>query len=171
MTESGSTRGSEYPGGVLVAEVTQHELDGADLLHRIGSESDGAVLVFEGRVRDHNSGRAVVRLHYDAYREMADDVLRDIASEALQASGASAIAVRHRVGSLVPPSVSLVVAVAAAHRGPAYEASSYVIEELKRRLPLWKREEYADGTSQWLGGQTPPVSQANPEPQTGQDRG
>ena len=171
MTAPGSTRGSESPGGVLVAEVTLDELDGADLLHRMGNESDGAVLVFEGRVRDHNSGRAVVRLHYDSYREMADDVLRDIASEALQESGASAIAVRHRVGSLAPPNVSLVVAVAAAHRRPAYEASSYVIEELKRRLPLWKREEYADGTSQWLGGQTPPVSQASPEPQTGQEGG
>lgn len=170
MTVPGSTGGAESTGGVLVAEVTQDELDGADLLHRMGSESDGAVLVFEGRVRDHNSGRAVVRLHYDAYREMADDVLRDIASEALLEFGASAIGVRHRVGSLAPPSVSLVVAVAAAHRRPAYEASSYVIEELKRRLPLWKREEYADGTSQWLGGQTPPAGKAGPEPETGQHR-
>ena len=171
MTVPGSSRGSELPGGVLVAEVTQDELDGADLLHRMGSESDGAVLVFEGRVRDHNAGRSVVRLHYDAYREMADEILRDIASEALKASGASAIGVRHRVGSLAPPDVSLVVAVAAAHRRPAYEASSHVIEGLKRRLPLWKREEYADGTSQWLGGQTPPVGGARPDPQTGRDRG
>lgn len=171
MTVAGSVRGSESPGGVLVAEVTRDELDGADLLRRLGSQSDGAVLMFEGRVRDHNSGREVVALHYDAYREMADDVLRDIASEALQISGASSIGVRHRVGSLAPPCVSLVVGVAAAHRRPAYEASSYVIEELKRRLPLWKREEYADGSSRWLGGQTPPVSQPDPVRSTGRDLG
>ena len=171
MTVPGSGRGSESPGGVLVAEVTRDELDGADLLRQLGSQSDGAVLVFEGRVRDHNSGREVVALHYDAYREMADDVLRDIASEALRESGASAIGVRHRVGSLAPPNVSLVVAVAAAHRRHAYEASSYLIEELKRRLPLWKREEYADGTSQWLGGQTPPAGQPDPAPPAGRDLG
>ena len=171
MTVAGPVRGSESPGGVLVAEVTRDELDGADLLRRLGSQSDGAVLVFEGRVRDHNSGREVVALHYDAYREMADDVLREIASEALKESGASSIGVRHRVGSLAPPCVSLVVAVAAAHRPPAYEASSYVIEELKRRLPLWKREEYADGTSLWLGGRTPPVSQPDPVPSTGRELG
>ena len=170
MTVPGSTRDSQSQGGVLVAEVTRDELDGADLLRRLGSQSDGAVLVFEGRVRDHNSGREVVALHYDAYREMADDVLRDIASEALQESGASAIGVRHRVGSLAPPNVSLVVAVAAAHRRPAYAASSYVIEELKRRLPLWKREEYADGTSRWLGGQTPPVGQPDPVRPAGRAR-
>ena len=171
MTVPGSARGSESPGGVLVAEVTRDELDGADLLRRLGTRSDGAVLVFEGRVRDHNAGREVVALHYDAYREMADDVLREIASEALGKSGASAIGVRHRVGNLAPPAVSLVVAVAAAHRRPAYEASSYVIEELKRRLPLWKREEYADGTSRWLGGQTPPVTQPDPAPPAGRDLG
>ena len=86
---------------------------------------------------------------------MAADVLQEISREALARTGASAIGVQHRIGSLEPPSVSLVVAVSAAHRRPAYEASAYVIEELKRRLPLWKREEYADGTSEWLGGHTP----------------
>lgn len=156
MMESSPAAARGPAEGVLVAEVTDDPLDGADLLHRLGGVADGAVIVFEGRVRDHNSGRSVVRLHYDAYREMADEVLYDIATEALRESGASAIGVRHRVGSLEPPAVSLVVGVAAAHRRPAYEASAYVIDQLKRRLPLWKREEYADGTSEWLGGQAPP---------------
>jgi molybdopterin synthase catalytic subunit len=142
---------------VVVAEVTDEPLDGSDLLRRLGSESDGAVIVFEGRVRDHNSGHSVVRLHYDAYQEMADEVLRDIAAEAVRSTGASAVGVRHRVGSLAPPDVSLVVAVAAPHRKPAFEASTYIIEELKRRLPLWKREEYEDGSSRWLGGHSPTV--------------
>jgi len=151
--------------GVVVAEVTDDELDGGDLLRRMGGTSDGAVIVFEGRVRDHNSGRAVVGLHYDAYRNMADEVLREIAAEAIKATGASAIGVRHRVGSLAPTGVSLVVAVSAAHRRPAYEASTYVIEELKRRLPLWKQEEYDDGTTRWLGGEVPAVQPAGAVPE------
>lgn len=155
MSTAGSAREGEAARGVVVAEVTDDELDGTDLLRRLGGTSDGAVILFEGRVRDHNSGREVACLHYDTYREMADEVLGAIAREALQETGASGIGVRHRVGTLRPPSVSLVVAVSAAHRRPAYDASSYVIEELKRRLPLWKREEYADGSSRWLGGHTP----------------
>lgn len=156
MTETVSGQRGKAPGGVVVAEVTEALLAGADLLPLLGGVADGAVLVFEGRVRDHNEGRPVVCLHYDAYREMADEVLGEIAAEAIRVTGASAIGVRHRVGSLTPPEVSLVVGVSAAHRRPAFEASSYVIEQLKRRLPLWKREEYADGTSRWLGGHTPP---------------
>jgi molybdopterin synthase catalytic subunit len=147
-------------GGVIVADVTEEPLNGADLLGLVGRESDGAVLLFEGRVRDHNHGRSVSCLHYEAYHGMADRVLRDIAGEALSRTGASAIGVRHRVGSLEPPTVSLVVAVAAPHRRPAYDASTYVIEELKKRLPLWKREEYADGTSRWLGGHSPSTPDA-----------
>ena len=160
MTGAVSGKTGKAPPGVVAAEVTEAPLDGADLLHLLGSVADGAVIVFEGRVRDHNAGRSVVCLHYDAYREMAGDVLSEIAAEAIRLTGASAIGVRHRVGSLVPPDVSLVVGVAAAHRQPAYEASAYVIEQLKRRLPLWKREEYADGSSQWLGGQTPPAGES-----------
>lgn len=145
----------EGPAGVVIAEVTDEVLDGGDLLRELGAVSDGAVLVFEGRVRDHNEGQRVVRLAYDAYREMADAVLHEIAGEALRATGASAVAVRHRVGTLSPPDVSLVVAVASPHRQAAYEASTLVIEQLKKRLPVWKKEEYADGTRRWLGDEVP----------------
>lgn len=151
----GHSARTDGPTGVVVAQVTEEELSGSELLGRLGGAADGAVVVFEGRVRDHNEGRIVVCLHYDTYREMAEDVLRQIASEAIERTGVTAIGALHRVGSLAPPAVSLVVAAAAGHRRPAFEACSYVIEELKRRLPLWKREEYADGTSRWLEGHTP----------------
>jgi molybdopterin synthase catalytic subunit len=140
---------------VVVAEVTERPLDGSELLRRLGGAGDGAVVAFEGRVRDHNEGRSVACLHYDTYRAMANSVLHEIATEAVQRTEASAIAVRHRVGSLAPSEVSLVVVAAAAHRKEAFDACSRVIEQLKHRLPLWKREEYADGTSSWLEGQTP----------------
>ncbi len=109
MSRVGERHGEATPVGVVVAEVTESELDGAELLRRLGDNSDGAVIVFEGRVRDHNGGRVVVRLHYDAYAGMAADVLQEISREALARTGASAIGVQHRIGSLEPPSVSLVV--------------------------------------------------------------
>jgi molybdopterin synthase catalytic subunit len=136
---------------IIVAEVTGEPLSGADLLARIGSAADGAVVVFEGRVRSENEGREVTRLSYDAYREMADDLLREIAAEAVDTFEVSEVAVRHRTGSLLPGEVSLVVAAAAPHRDPALAAARYVIEQLKVRLPVWKKEEYADGSARWLG--------------------
>lgn len=140
--------------GVVTAGVTRDVLDGSDVLRRLGSTSDGAVIVFEGRVRDHNHQRSVVRLHYDAYREMADEVLAEIGREAIQQFGVSAVAARHRIGVLEPGTVSLVVAAAGAHRDQVYEASRYVIEQIKRRLPVWKKEEYVDGAAEWLEGES-----------------
>lgn len=157
------------PTGVIVAEVTDEELGASDLVGCLGGPSDGAVVAFEGRVRNHSDGRVVVRLHYDAYREMADAVLREIAEEAVARSGATAIGVRHRVGSLDPGTVSLVVVAAAPHRRPAFDACTRVIEELKRRLPLWKREEYADGTSRWLEGHSPAVEGRESSPREAGD--
>jgi molybdopterin synthase catalytic subunit len=136
--------------GVVVAEVTVARIEATDLLRDMGSAADGAVLAFEGRVRDHNAGRRVSALHYEAYREMADAVLADIAGEALERFAVTAVGVRHRVGSLKPRTVSLVVVVASRHRAAAYGASLHVINELKRRLPVWKKEEYDDGSGQWL---------------------
>lgn len=138
--------------GVVVADVTGATLDGADLVRTLQSRGAGALVVFEGRVRDHNDGRSVVGLHYDAYEEMAGQVLADIAGEAVDRSGVASVAVRHRTGSLVPGEVSLVVGVLAPHRDQAFDAARYVVEELKRRAPIWKKEEYGDGTSIWLDG-------------------
>jgi len=167
--DSSRAGAGDTPDGVVIAEVTEEELDGSVLLRMLGDVSDGAVVVFEGRVRDHNEGRSVRCLAYDAYREMAAEVLQEIAREAVRLMGASSVGVRHRVGRLEPPEVSLVVAVAAVHRKPAYEASNNVIDELKKRLPLWKREEYADGTSRWLGGEMPPVAGEPAGPVVGEE--
>lgn len=148
--------GAGEPRQVVVAEVTEQALDGSALLRDLASSSDGAIVLFEGRVRDHNAGREVVALHYEAYAEMAGTVLAEIAREAAERWRASAVGVRHRTGTLVPGDVSLVVAVLAPHRAEAFGASRYVIEELKKRAPIFKREEYRDGTSDWLGGDGDP---------------
>ncbi len=137
----------------IVAEITTEPLDGGQLSARLRTLEDGAVVVFEGRVRDSNAGRRVARLRYEAYAEMAERVLAEIASEAAERYAVGAVGAAHRTGSLELGEASVIVAVVAPHREAAYEASRYVIEAIKQRLPIWKEEHYADGTSAWLGEQ------------------
>lgn len=133
------------------ATITEAPLDGFAPFGSLGSPADGAVLVFEGRVRDTNEGRAVARLDYEAYREMAESELRRICEEAAARHELGAIVAAHRVGRLGIGEVSVAIGVAAPHRAACYEASRYVIEEIKARLPVWKHEHYEDGGSTWVG--------------------
>lgn len=127
-----------------------------DLLARVGSKEDGAVLLFLGIVRDHADGRAVDGMRYDAYREMAESVLAEVAGEAAQRLGTDRVAVIHRIGELELGDVSVAVAVSSPHRVESYEASRYIIEEIKKRLPVWKKERYSDGGAEWVAGAVPP---------------
>lgn len=135
--------------------VTDQPIDGAALLRESLRASDGAALLFLGVVRDHNDGRTVRHLDYRAYAPMAERVLAQIVAEARQRWDTGAIRVVHRVGRLEIGEASVAVVVCSAHRGDAYAASRYVMEELKRRVPIWKREGYAEGDSEWLPGHTP----------------
>jgi molybdopterin synthase catalytic subunit len=101
-------------------------------------------------VRDWNEGRSVIGIEYAAYGAMAERELARVVEEAGQRYGTGQIVVEHRVGALGVGEASVVIAVAHAHRASAYDASRYIIEELKRRVPVWKREAYADGTGAWV---------------------
>jgi molybdopterin synthase catalytic subunit len=136
-------------------QVTADPIDAAGLLTDAAAGSDGAVLLFLGVVRHENEGRAVVRLEYEAYAPMAEREMAKIAGEAAERWGTGAISIVHRIGTLEVGEPSVAITVAAPHRGEAYEASRYVIEELKRRVPVWKREGYAEGPSEWLPGNAP----------------
>lgn len=137
------------------SRVTREPIDAAALLASCAAPSDGAVLLFVGVVRDHNEGREVGHLEYEAFAPMAERVLDQIVAEARARWDTGTLAVVHRVGRLEIGEASVAIAVASPHRGDAYEASRYVIEELKKRAPVWKREGYLDGESEWLGGATP----------------
>ena len=139
----------------MYCSITAEPIDAAALLSRVVSPSAGAVLLFWGVVRNENDGREVAALEYEAYAEMAEAKLREIAAESAHRWGVGGIAVVHRIGKLAVGEASVGIAVASPHRSEAYEASRYVIEELKRRVPIWKREHYADGPSEWLGGAVP----------------
>lgn len=137
--------------------VTDGVLSTAEVLGRVGADEDGAVLLFLGVVRDHNDGRPVTGMEYEAYREMAEKVLEEIAVEVEKRWGTDRIVVLHRIGTLEIGEASVAIAVSTPHRAEAYEASRYVIEEIKERLPVWKREHYEDGELRWVPGRRPRV--------------
>ena len=146
--------------GTPYAAVTAEPLDAARLLADCVSPSDGAALLFWGVVRAENDGRAVAQLEYHAYAEMAERQMLRIAGEAIERFGTGDIRVVHRVGLLEIGEASVAIVVASPHRGEAYEASRYVIEELKRRVPVWKREGYVEGEREWVPGFTPSESES-----------
>jgi molybdopterin synthase catalytic subunit len=139
------------------AWITRDPIDPAAIMSRVGAAGDGATILFLGTVRDHNEGRPVSGMRYDSYADMAEKVLGQIADEAALRLGTDRIVVVHRVGDLAIGDVSVAIAASAPHRAGAFDAARYVIEEIKRRLPVWKQEHYVGGESQWLEGIVPPV--------------
>jgi molybdopterin synthase catalytic subunit len=132
--------------------VVRTPIDPAAVLAEVGAPSDGAVLLFLGTVRDHADGRAVAGMAYDAYEAMAAEVLRAIVQEAAERLGTPRVVVVHRIGELEIGEVSVAIAVSSPHRDPAYDASRMVIEEIKRRLPVWKHERFVAGEPRWVEG-------------------
>lgn len=135
--------------------ITDAPIDTAAVLAAVGDDCDGAVLLFLGNVRNHNEGREVVGIRYDAYRAMAERVLAEIAREAAARLGTDRLAVVHRIGELGIGETSVAIAVSSPHRAEAFDAARYTIEEIKRRLPVWKEELYPAGEARWLDGEFP----------------
>ena len=125
-------------------------IDAAALLTEASSVSCGATALFLGTVRNVNDGRAVTGIEYAAYEGMATRELERIAREAAARFDAPALVVEHRLGALELGEVSVAIVAAHAHRANALDATRYVIEQLKARVPVWKREHYADGTRTWV---------------------
>jgi molybdopterin synthase catalytic subunit len=121
------------------------------LLVEVASDANGATLLFVGTVRDVNDDRGVTGMEYSAYRSMAERELASIAHDAAEQFATRDIVVEHRLGILDLGEASVAIAVAHPHRGAAYDASRYIIEQLKQRVPIWKLEHYVDGTREWVG--------------------
>jgi molybdopterin synthase catalytic subunit len=130
--------------------IVSHPLNPTALLDEVSGLSNGASILFVGTVRNINDGRDVTGIDYAAYVPMAERELAAIVAEAAERFHTSDIVVEHRLGHLSLLDASVVIAVAHQHRASAYDASRYIIEELKRRVPIWKREEYVDGTREWV---------------------
>ncbi|MBU5422359.1 molybdenum cofactor biosynthesis protein MoaE [Cellulomonas hominis] len=134
---------------VVRAEVTRDAIDPADLAREVGRATAGAVVTFSGVVRDHDLGRAVTGIEYVAHPS-APDVMAAVVADVAARSDVDAVAAVHRIGDLGIGDCALAVAVAAAHRAEAFEAASALVDEVKHRLPVWKRQEFPDGTDEWV---------------------
>ncbi|HYS27146.1 MAG TPA: molybdenum cofactor biosynthesis protein MoaE [Vicinamibacterales bacterium] len=147
----------------LVA-VTSEPLDADALVACVGAQGDGAVVTFAGLVRDHNQGRQVRFLEYEAYEPLAVRALQRIVDEAGEMWPSARVAAHHRIGRLEIGEASIVIASASAHRGDAFAACRYAIERVKQIVPIWKREHF-DGGDVWLEGAT-----ADPEDRAARDK-
>jgi len=130
--------------------LSEAPIDPARLREALLSRSAGAFCAYEGWVRAENEGKAVVELSYSAYAALAPRVAGQIVAEASERFEVEAASIVHRVGSLGVGEVAVWVGVTARHRGDSFLACRYLIDNLKHRLPVWKKERYADGSEAWI---------------------
>lgn len=143
--------GAELTGRVALAGVGEWVLDVAVHERAVASAHAGAVVTFAGVVRDHDGGRPVTALTYEAHPD-ADRIIGEIAARVAAAADDDVrVAVTHRVGDLVVGDAALVAVVAAAHRAQAFTVCAALVEEIKASLPVWKRQVFTDGSHEWVG--------------------
>ena len=131
--------------------ITSAPLDPAPLVALVQAPEMGAIVTFAGVVRNNFGGRATAYLEYEAYAPMAVAVLAQIAEEARERWKTGAIAVHHRIGRLEIGETAVLVVVAAPHRREAFAAAAWIMDQIKAIAPIWKKEVWADGTSEWVG--------------------
>ena len=122
--------------------ITDQPIDYAAITEQVRSNECGAVVLFMGTVREMTAGKQTVALDYEAYPEMADQMMQQL----IDVHG---IAIEHRVGHLTLGEISVAIAVSSAHRGEAFEAGRFLIDRLKEIVPIWKKENWSDGTTEW----------------------
>jgi molybdopterin synthase catalytic subunit len=135
----------------MLIRVTDQALSTDEAAAAVASPAAGAINVFLGVVRNNNLGRDVDHLVYDAYPEMAEKVMRQVAVEAQGRFELEEVAILHRTGRLEIGETSLVVAVSCGHRGQSFEAGHWLVDEIKKRVPVWKKEVWTDG-EEWIEG-------------------
>ena len=142
--------------------IVTHAIDAAALLSEVGSPAHGAISLFLGTVRETHEGRAVTGIDYTAYEAMAERELARIGAEAVARFDAPALVVEHRIGTLGVGEVSVAIVASHGHRAAALDVTRFVIEQIKRSVPIWKREHYADGTREWVDPSAVRAVAANP---------
>lgn len=129
---------------------SREPVSGADVRRLVGDDAAGAYVAFEGWVRNHNEGREVLRLEYEAYESLGIKEGERIIAEAGRRFGGAGVYCVHRLGPLEIGDIAVIVGISTAHRGEAFDACRYVIDEVKHRVPIWKKEHYVDGDSGWV---------------------
>ena len=138
--------------GRMQIAITRDRIDASALMDGMKAGADGALCVFDGIVRNNTRGRRTLFLEYEAYEEMALQEMRELAAEALRRFGVREVALVHRLGRLYIGETSVLIVVASAHRGAAFDACRWVIDALKKTVPIWKKEQFEDGAL-WADGE------------------
>ena len=136
----------------MLIEIVDNVIAGEGIVAGLKAGGDGAVCVFDGIVRDNTRGRQTLYLDYEAYREMALEQMRGLAAEAVTKFGVRDVTLVHRLGRLMVGETSVLIVVASAHRGAAFEACRWLIDTLKKTVPIWKKEQFVDGAA-WADGE------------------
>jgi molybdopterin converting factor subunit 1 len=140
------------PAAQSRVQLTSERIDAAGLAERMKRAEDGAVVVFEGIVRDNSRGRRTLYLDYEAYEEMAGKQLEELAAQALEKFKVRDVAIAHRLGRLQIGETSVTIVVSSAHRAAAFDACRWMIDTLKQTVPIWKKEYFEDGAV-WADGE------------------
>lgn len=148
--------------GVNCAKIVRERIDTPAFLAKIKRPADGAVVVFEGIVRDNSRGRRTLFLDYEAYEEMALKQMNGLIEQALSQFRVREVAIVHRLGRLQIGEASVLIVVASAHRTAAFETCRWLIDTLKRTVPIWKKEHFEDGAV-WADGEPFPAEIVNGE--------
>lgn len=134
--------------------ITAEPIDPEALKRSLAAETDGACVCFEGWVREQNDGKPVTALEYEAHRTIAEKEGEKILAEARERFAITNARCEHRIGRLAIGDCAVWVGVSSPHRGAAFDACRYIIDETKRRVPIWKKESYRDGPSAWVNSVT-----------------
>lgn len=129
--------------------ITEQPIDYTALTERVRSNQCGAVVLFMGTVREMTAGRHTVALDYEVYPEMAQKMMQQLIIEARDQWAIQVVAIEHRVGHLGLGEISVAIAVSSPHRNEAFEAGRFLIDRLKEIVPIWKKENWSDGTTEW----------------------
>jgi molybdopterin synthase catalytic subunit len=133
-------------------EIVEHPIDLDRLIRAVGRPDAGAIATFLGTTRNHNAGRDVIRLEYEAYPEMALREMERIGAQAIERFAVKSVAIAHRIGAVEIGETSVAIAVSAGHREAAFAACRFAIDRLKEVVPIWKKEHYGGGEV-WIGPQ------------------
>lgn len=134
----------------MTFSVSQTAINIDEARQQVADQGCGALVVFEGWIRDHNEGQPVERLEYEVYKPVAEKEGARIIQEAIDKFSVSHAVCIHREGLLELTEVAVIVCVSSPHRGEAFDACRYIIDNIKTRLPIWKKEHYVSGVSEWV---------------------
>jgi molybdopterin synthase catalytic subunit len=137
---------------IIMISITKDVIDQLKILDQLKDDSSGAVVFFTGSVRNHNSKGKVEGIFYEAYEEMAEEILKKIEKEIFENWNIKKFIAIHRIGYLKVREISVIVGVSSEHRKEAFEACSYGIDTIKKRCPIWKKEKMQSGNSEWVEG-------------------